>query len=504
MAGKLSKFQKQTFEHWKGTTKLNHLGSIFQLQPQKATNMMVQLLAWYKGKTLDTFLSQFPTKEFDSDDEYTWNVIGSALRNIPLVEARDIDGSIPGQSVTVLGANGEPFYLVFPEDWFADGEVIVGELNEVYPLRILGNARNEGTQYVYKVELMGGITAGMPIEELAAGKRFSVEYAPVEKEFSRKVGDIRFASPVSMRNEFTTIRIQHKVSGAMLNKKVAFGIPVVRETNGRYTKDTVNMWMHEVQWQLEQQWNDYKNNVLAFGRSNRNLNGEYLNIGKSGEVIRMGAGLYEQMEVSNTMPYNTFSLKLIEDALYQLSAAKLGWNERTFVIKTGERGAIQFHKAVLDTVSGWAAFQLQGDGVNLVRKTNSPLHENALSAGFQFVEFQAPNGVKVKIDVDPYYDDPVRNKIQHPMGGPAFSYRYDIFDIGTMDQPNIFKVAVKGMQGDMTSYEWGLRNPFTGQIGNPYMSHDEDSATIHKMTTTGVCVLDPTRTMSLIPAILVG
>jgi hypothetical protein len=269
-------------------------------------------------------------------------------------------------------------------------------------------------------------------------------------------------------------------------------------------KDTVNMWMHEVQWQLEQQWNDYKNNVLAFGRSNRNRYGEYLNIGKSGEVIRMGAGLYEQMEVSNTMPYNTFSLKLIEDALYQLSAAKLGMNERTFVIKTGERGAIQFHKAVLDTVSGWSAFALQGDGVNLVRKTNSVLHENALTAGFQFVEFQAPNGVKVKVEVDPYYDDPVRNKITHPNGGPAFSYRYDIFDIGTMDQPNIFKVAVKGQTGDMTSYEWGLRNPFTGQMGNPYMSHDEDSATIHKMTTTGICVLDPTRTMSLIPAVLVG
>jgi len=503
MAGKLGKFQKQTFNHWKGTTKLNHLGGIFQMQPQKATSLMVQLLAWYRGKTLDTFLSQFPTKEFDSDEEYTWDVIGSALRNIPLVEARTIDGAAISNE-TVLGANGEPFYLVFAEDWFADGEVIVGELNEIYPLRVLGNPRNEGTNYVYKVELMGGITAGMPVGELAAGKRFSVEYAPVEREFSRKVGDIRFASPVSMRNEFTTIRIQHKVSGAMLNRKVAFGIPVTRETNGRYVKDTVNMWMHEVQWQLEQQWNDYKNNVLAFGRSNRNLNGEYLNIGKSGEVIRMGAGLYEQMEVSNTMPYNNFSLKLIEDALYELSAAKLDFNERTFVIKTGERGAIQFHKAVLDTVSGWTAFQINNDSVSLVNKTQSPLHENALKAGFQFVEFHAPNGVKVKIDVDPYYDDPVRNKIRHPMGGPAFSYRYDIFDIGTMDQPNIFKVAVKGQNGDYTSYEWGLRNPFTGQMGNPYMSHDEDSATIHKMTTTGVCVLDPTRTMSLIPAILVG
>ena len=32
----------------------------------------------------------------------------------------------------------------------------------------------------------------------------------------------------------------------------------------------------------------------------------------------------------------------------------------------------------------------------------------------------------------------------HPLGGPAFSYRYDILDIGTMDQPNIFKCAIKG------------------------------------------------------------
>ena len=36
---------------------------------------------------------------------------------------------------------------------------------------------------------MGGITSGMPAEELLPGKRFSVEYAPVERELSRKVGD---------------------------------------------------------------------------------------------------------------------------------------------------------------------------------------------------------------------------------------------------------------------------------------------------------------------------
>ena len=124
MAGKLGKFQKQTFNHWKGTTKLNHLGGIFQLQPQKATELMVQLLAWYRGKTLDTFLSQFPVKEFDSDEEYTWEVIGSAMRNIPLVEARDCDGNIiTSSTATNVGMNGEPFFLVFAEDWFADGRI---------------------------------------------------------------------------------------------------------------------------------------------------------------------------------------------------------------------------------------------------------------------------------------------------------------------------------------------------------------------------------------------
>ena len=122
------------------------------------------------------------------------------------------------------------------------------------------------------------------------------------------------------------------------------------------------------------------------------------------------------MEVANTMYYNNFSLKLIEDALYELSAAKLDFGERYFLIRTGERGAIQFHKAVLQTVSGWTQFVLDNSSTRVIEKTQSNLHSNALSAGFQFVEFKAPNGVRVKIEVDAYYDDPVRNKIMHPNG----------------------------------------------------------------------------------------
>lgn len=355
----------------------------------------------------------------------------------------------------MVGAHTAPFELVFAEDWFADGEYIVGELNELYQFRILGDPKSEGTNFVYTVELAGGNTAGVPPERLLSGERFSIEAAFVEKELSRKVGDIRFTSPVSMRNEWSTIRIQHKVPGSMLNKKIACGIPVAKETTDGYKKDVVNKWMFYVDWQLEQQFSEYKNNALAFGRSNRTQNGEYMNIGKSGNAITTGAGLFEQMEVSNTIYYNNFTLKLLEDALYQLSAAKLDFGERTFIIKTGEKGAIAFHKAVLDTISGWTTFTLNGDQLGIVQKTQNKLHSNALSAGYQFVEYLAPNGVRVKIDVDPWYDDPVRNKIQHPNGGPAMSYRFDIMDIGSMDQPNIFKCQIKG-RPEYRGYQWGL------------------------------------------------
>lgn len=91
-----------------------------------------------------------------------------------------------------------------------------------------------------------------------------------------------------------------------------------------------------VDWELELQFSEYKNNVLAFGTSNRNANGEYMNFGKSGNVIKTGSGIFEQTEVANVMYYNTFSLKLLEDALYELSASKLGMNDRLFVIKTGK------------------------------------------------------------------------------------------------------------------------------------------------------------------------
>ena len=63
--------------------------------------------------------------------------------------------------------------------------------------------------------------------------------------------------------------------------------------------------------------------------------------------------------------------------------------------------------------------------------------------------------------------------------------------------------SLKG-QDEVRSIQPGIRDPWTGKTNVEYPSNDEDASTIHKMTTFGICVLDPTRTMSIIPAILQG
>lgn len=121
MAGKLGRFQMMGFQGWRGSvTKDNHISAIFQSMPQKASQLMVRLLAYQNGGKLASFVNSLPTKEFESDDEYTWDIIGSARRSIPLIEARDINGTvITAETEYNVGANTEPFYLVFGEDWFA-------------------------------------------------------------------------------------------------------------------------------------------------------------------------------------------------------------------------------------------------------------------------------------------------------------------------------------------------------------------------------------------------
>lgn len=500
MAASLGKFQVFESQSWSGLTTKNHLGAIYRAAPQKASNIITKLLAFNYAPTLDTMLSKFPVKYFDTDDEFTWDLIGSMERNYPLVEAR-VNGVVVLANDTNVGAGQEVIELVFAERCFHDVNVIVGEKNEIYPLRVLADPTPEGTNWVYKTELMGGVINGMPGSELIAGKRFSKDYSPVEDTMSVKGGDISFNSPIALRNEFSAIRMQHTAPGNMKARPLVLPFEFVNPKTNKVEMSST--WMEHVEWKFEYEFAMEKSRLLMFARTNRDQNGDYYNIGKSGHVIKMGSGIREQMEVSNTVYYNEFSIRLLTNMLTELSEGKLSMDERHFVLRTGERGAVQFHEAVKSDISGWLPLGFDNTGTSVLQKTASPLHSNAYSAGFQFVQWLAPNGIKVTLEVDPFYDDKVRNKIIHPKGGVAESYRYDILDIGTMDgEPNIQKAMVKGSE-DIRKWEYGLRNPFPSAPEFAIISNSVDGSTYHRASMgIGAIVRDPSRTASLIPSIL--
>ena len=88
MAVKLSPFQMTAAKSHAGLTTKNHLGAMFAQNPQLLSNVVIKMLNASGVKDFDTFLSSLPIKYVDTDDEFTWKLVGSTERNIPLVEAR--------------------------------------------------------------------------------------------------------------------------------------------------------------------------------------------------------------------------------------------------------------------------------------------------------------------------------------------------------------------------------------------------------------------------------
>lgn len=488
MSTKINQYQVVDAKHWAGMTTDTHFAALYQEDKQMATEFMNKVLERNVGPSLDTMLSKYPSKTYETDSDMYWKLMGSFDRNIELTEAYWA-GSLITKLDTGVGANHSEIELVFPEKWFDERMVIVGEKNEVYPLYVT-KIEKEGSMYRHYCILQYASNDGMPGSELVGGKSFSIEFSPIERTLSVKGTGTRHSTPIEMRGSFTSIRKEEKIPGNMVSK------PVAAFFRNPETGKPVGVWTEYLDWKLEKELLEEKSRAQFFGRTNRDEFGRSHMIGESGNEVFIGSGVREQMEVSNTMYYSKFSLKLLESFLFDIAEGTLDKSERNFIIKTGERGAALFHKAVMAEASGWLPLR---DNTSMYN-TSASFANNAKGFGFQFTEWLAPNGIKITVDVDPMYTNPVRNKIDHPDGGKAESYRMDIFDIGTTEAPNIQKAYVKGTE-NILRYEVGLRSPWDSKTNN-IVSNSEDSYVIHRFCQFGVLVLDPQRTASFIPHIL--
>ena len=490
---KVSPLQEYFPTDWSGLTVKNHLGAIYQTQPQDASKLVTLMHKANGGFNFTHFLKKFEPLFLDTDDDFRWKLQGDSEKNIPLVGA-----TINGSDVSTTSQTGvahAQFVLRFPEQYFSETNVIVGEQNSVYPIRIVDQPEPNGANWDYTCELLtGDPTLFIPFDEIVAGKRFSKDWSIVEKTLSQKGGTPNYTSPFTMKNIFSMIRMEDTRPGNMINRPVAFSWVGLDADDNQKTMTT---WMDYADWEFERQFNAMKDKLLNFATINRGSDGLFKQKGKSGFHIEQGAGLDQQMDSGNIAYYNNFDLdiKWLSEHIMDLSDDYRGYGDkREIMMRTGKWGAYNFSESIKDYTQLYTPLR----NTDMLKKSGDgwELTEN-------FIAYRGPDGTRLTVFVDPSFDDRARNKIAHPSGkGVAKSYQYDILNVGRVGgEDNIRLVFEKGSE-DIWAYEQGLRSPFTtdgkkNMIGNP-----KDGYTLHRAAVLGAMIKDPTRVARIIPSVL--
>lgn len=493
---KISALQIVDPKHWAGLTRESHLGWLGMQEPEIISNTMNRLYELNVGTdNFAAFIDSLPTEYINDDVSYRWFLQGSDERSIPLTKATtDVLGATLVTDASLAGLNRGIFYLWFPERYFEATSHIVGEKPEVYQLRVLEDPTQFGNLWRYKVQLFtGDDTLWIPAADLAGGTMWSELFGLVEQELSKRGNTVHHTAPYQMENTLSMIRKNYNVPGNMIskgkNKPLAFAFI---DENGK----TQTRWIDKLGWDFFVQFKRDKARLIGFGKSNKLSDGSYGHYGESGNTIRSGYGLFEQMEYGNILTYSTFSLDMLTDFAMDMSYGKIPEDKREFVLSTGEYGAYQFHK---DAVTKANAITYLNTDVN-IRTEGGKL---VLDEG-QFLTYVAVNGIKFKLMIDSAKDG-YPNTMRHPDGGLASSYIYEIFDVGTTNgTANIAKVSVKDEE-EFFGYIPGLRDPFS-----PYNNRTEprlmatsvDGYSVYKGFIGGAKITNPKKTARIIPAIL--
>lgn len=463
-------------KEWSGLTTDNHLSAIFANEPQLVSDVVSRVFGGMKYVGLDFLLSRVGVKELPTDNDYEWFLKGDDRKAINIVSYSASNMNKPGIGLS-------EFTIELAEKYFAYTDIIIFDDRE-YQVRIMGEPESNGVNWNYRVMLTGSNTATfVPPALLAAGKRVSKLYSSQESTLGRDYGQTSFTSPFKMRNIFSTLAKEYVVPGNMHDRPMVFSMLDPKSNK------TTKVWTRYQEFEAMCQWVREKENNLLFSKFNKDATGMFRMKGGSGFPIMEGAGLREQISPSYKFYYTTFTVDYLLEILMNLSFNILPEDQRDFVLLTGERGMVQFHKAIENKV---ALFQpldskrLYGSGQNL-------------GFGGQYVEFKGPQGIKVTLMRIPQYDDIVDNRQIHPDGGPTESYRYTILNFGTSGgENNIVKVYPKGRKDNMW-YNAGSTSPFGPHTSiNQMGSSKVDGYEVMMRTTQGIMIKNPMSCAELI------
>jgi hypothetical protein len=497
MAGSLN-LQKYQQLDYRGLITDEHLHSLYMQKPQLISNAIKQLYETDLSMSYMNFVEKFPVETVEQENGfYEWMLQGQHERNYALTDAEDSAGNLSsdGSLSGTVGSNRAQFYLHFAEDFADIHDVLLGEQEFVKVL--VQDKEPAGNGIKYRVEMLtDDVSNSIPVsEELFRGAKFSKDYNLTNSTLSHGGSRPSFSSPFRMQNRLSSLRMKYEVPGNMIEK----GKNEPLEFNFMFPDGTQEKtWINYQDMMAKIQCDNMFARMLLYGQKNWGDDKQYLNVDeKTNFSIEAGEGLFNQIAPGSIHYYNSYDLDWHMEMLLDMGVGKIERGNRTITIGTGEFGAREIHSAIEAKGLNQTIIQ-QDPGIFRKGAPGNLGSANTFAYGGQWSEYQYVNGVRLKVEIIPFFDDDIRFKTRHPDGnrGLAESHRMIAFDYG--GESGIKRVVPKS-GSEAWGYIPGLRDPWSagGKGKMKAIASEVDGYTVVMQKWGGIKVEDPTKIVDL-------
>lgn len=458
-------------------TERNHLGAALIAKPDVFEGKMTQLFTSTRYSSNPLTAIGAATSKTTNSTSWEWELKGANTR--PLVVVEDLE-----PANTTKGKFKTSYQIKLDEDWYLAGDVITpGTSNKKYQVRIQEVKGKKGNGCVYVVRNMNDDPAFfIPNTYFAAGTPWAKLYSQYE-EAAEQSGSTQYSLPISLANRMGRFRKMYSVTGDAANEVLAVKIP---DSTGKMH----DAWIKYAEVEYWEQWYKELERGYWYSRSTDTV------LGANGRPIYSGPGIQEQLEDGHIHYYSQLSATLVEEYLMDIFYGRIKPGKgRSIKAFTGEYGMIIFHRAIQD----WAAKKgfIQVVDQYIVDKTSSQYHENALTAGYQFVKYRMANGGELELVHQPLYDDREINfEIDPVTGYPMESMRFTFLDFSQGNKGLNVQLIDKA-NGFKLGYVHGLQTPY-GPVNKGAMAHSGDYYEMHVQKQCGVHIEDVTKCGELI------
>ena len=373
----------------------------------------------YHGKPIVGMTEGKGKKSYLTSDQYTWMLQGHNLVKPRVAEVVETS--------TTPGISGTEFRVVLDKDWFKTPDVVIPQSNK-YPLRIESGPIPRSSGYEYRMTLQGSNLDGrfVPAALLAVGQEFFKTSSEVANEGNKDYGTIQFQSVLEFRSwvgqvaaKFEYTDRAARIAGNDQNR--LWMVPYQDEDGNKYKgfmslaeAKLFDRVYKDIEWSL------------VYGRRD-------VAPGPEGYLMRVPAGLRQQLESSNRLTHNgNLTLAGLEDWLQSIYRGRTDAdsNARKVILSTGEKGALMFDQMVAVEARSFTTVDTMT--ITKARETGSKAY-NHLAFGAQFTEYKGKNSLDVIVMLDPSKDNPDLCPQKHPVypDVPIDSWRMEVLDFGS-------------------------------------------------------------------------